>query len=530
MDPMGDYMSAGDIVQVAANVVQNEIGTGARIRITYAQNVVPPLVGYIFIDLDRNPATSIPSVSAVPGIDALVKFKITSSHGDLSFEVEITTAGGTDVELPPKSNLVILRINDDSITIILSKDLFGGRTVFDFFVCSSTQDPGGSFFDRVPDYGLIDFSTSRGQVKVSNPGNSAIDAMVTKAAQSMMFPNLTGLHATVVGDRLQVQVSYSTDVETGRGFPAGATIEGHVYLDTDHRLATGFANAGESPPSWGVDYALYFRLNPRRPFSATLQSFTSRTPGRSAPKELGMGLAFMNDCLARPLGNQVSFDLPLSLLGNSSGDADVRVDSSSAATQMMDILPSQGSLVTALRRIRPVFACTTPAIMITNPRSTAPGDKNDKLLGASACLSLGNDLNGDLLLLKIDYSLLQKSRGTATTNIYLDIDQNPATGMAVSNSDKTIGADYILSYSINLILPRNELVFTVQLMKAGNPAMIYNQLTTPTFGAMGYTLTSIPLDLLNHDDGNMDVLVETVNGSTRLDIAPKNGVFRVVRP
>jgi len=120
-DPLGDQDSQADIVGVGAEVRQD--GEGARIQIEYAQAPMPPLVGYIFIDLDRNPATSVPSVSPLPGIDALVKYQLTFSGGETKVQVDIITQMGTDTHLPPKSTKVRFRIEQNTIGLTLSKDL-----------------------------------------------------------------------------------------------------------------------------------------------------------------------------------------------------------------------------------------------------------------------------------------------------------------------------------------------------------------------------------------------------------------------
>jgi len=527
-DPLGDNDGQADVVELAANSWQD--GQGARIRLRYAQPVQPPLVGYIFIDVDRNPATSVPSVSPLPGIDAVVKYQLTTAGGQLFIRVDIMTQSGTETVLPPKTTKVRFRIDGDLLVITLSRDFFGGISVFDFFVATDKGDVGDSEFDRIPDAGVIDYSTGITQVKVTRPGDNTINATLTDPVQDTVFPDLSALLVKVVDDRLQMVVSYNHSVTSNQAFPFGSRIEGRIYLDTDRRLATGFANGGESPPSLGADYAVQFTLQPRRPFEASLLSFHSRVPNRSAPNELKLGLAFFNDCIAKPSGNQVLFDLPLSLLGDSTGNVFVRVDSVARPANTLDAVPDDGSFAVAARRVRPPFACATSIVEVPDPTDSPQGNKNDELLNARACLSLNNDLNGDLLLLQIDYASLQPVLGSATTKIYLDVDQNPATGMAVSNANATIGADYILSYSINLSPLRPDPVISVQLLRVGSQPQVYNQLTSFTFGPMGFTTISVPLTLLGPDDGNMDMLVETSSGTSRLDVMPNNGVIRVRRP
>lgn len=526
MDPTGDADSQSDVVQVQAQVL--EAGEGTRIKFQFAQPVSPPLVGYVFIDLDRNPSTSVIGVSPVPGIDALVKFRFFMEGTEERVQLDVMTQTGTVVLLPPKTDKARFRVVGDMILLTLSRDLFKGTSLFDFFICVDTGAVGDAQFDRIPDVGIVDFSSGVAQVKISHGGNGSIDATVADAAGDTPFPDLTGFRYRVVGDRLRVTISYNHSVEDSRVYPPNSKIEGRVYLDVDHRLLTGFANAGESPPSLGVDYALRFVLDPRIPMTASLLSLDSRVLGRLILRELNFGLAYRNDGMASRSGKQVQLDLPLSLLGRSDGDASVRVNSVSAAIGSADALPDAGSVWVAANRVQPLFSCSNAPLVVTDVDRPGPGNNNEELLEVRPCLFLNADPNGDVLILQVKYANLRSALGTAATNVYLDVDQNRATGIPVANANTTIGADYMVSYSIgpNLTSPAT---LDIQISKIGGQAQAPAQIAAFTLGSNGTVTLSIPMDLLGKDDGNMSLMVETRSGDARLDIVPNTSSIGVSR-
>jgi hypothetical protein len=525
-DPAGDHESGADVTLVRSRARFSQGIQFTRILVTYAQVPEPPLVGYVFIDIDQNPETGDSSLTAVPGIEAVARYALTFTGNELA----ILTGRGR-VSLSPK----FVTIDENVLEFGIPQEEIGDdNEFFDFFLVTDVGNDGDSIFDRVPDAGVIDYSSGRGILKVPRPGNSAIDFSMKDAAADPAFPDLAELQIKVVrlpdlaGDRLHVRLKYHHSLEGS--FPPNARIQGDVWLDVDKRLMTGFANAGESPPSFGADFAIRFTVDPRRGLSADLLSFRSRTPGRSAPQAVEFGLGELNDCYARRSGNELIFEVPLALLGFSSGEALARVTCRSTTDGALDAAPDEGAVDTLSNQVQLPMNCHTAKTLWSDPDDPLVGDKNDELLSVAGCFSMGNQQNGDLLILQIEYALVQAIADSAVTQIYLDVDQNPATGQMVANADTTIGADFVLSFSMSRGSISNSPVIELRLIQGTARPLIYNQLITAKLGAQGSATISLPLELLNRDDGNLNVLVETSGGDMRQDIAPDRGVIQIRRP
>lgn len=522
MDAVGDHDNQADIVEIDAMPTPD--GSGMRMRLTYAAPIQPPLVGYVFIDVDRDPTTGAPTVSPVPGIDALVKYTLTDTGRGLQVRVEVSTASGMQIFFPPKTDKMRFKVDGNVIRIGLLGELFGGVSVFDFFVATDTGEVGDTVFDRVPDFGVIDYAGGSAQWKVPQPGDDSIDLVVSDALQEVSFPDLATLTLRVIGDRLDIMLSYNHDLDDRRLFPRNGQIIGQIYLDGDRRLATGFANGGLSPPLMGADEVIRFTIHPQRPLAPVL---IRRPSARQQPVELGFGLAFANDCMAWRQGRNVHFQMPLSLLAHPMANAFFRVDSLLTSTREIDALPDDGALVLGEKRVQAPFRCDTEPVD-ARPESE-PNPQQMALIGARACLSLSQGENGDIVLLSIDYTRLSPNPATVTTNVYLDSDQDPLTGSPVSNADTTIGADYVLTFSAQRSFPNAPLSTRVELQESDGRPLEIEQLIHFDFGQPGLVTVSLPLSLLDDDDGNMDIMIETRDEESRLEILPARGLIRLRR-
>ncbi|MCS6805480.1 MAG: hypothetical protein RMM98_12155 [Acidobacteriota bacterium] len=525
-DPLRDHEAPADVTAINA---QAEPAEGIKVTLDFASNVTPTFVCYLFVDADRDLTSSASNVSTVPGIDVLIKLVHGLDRGNVFNRVEVITEAGVQVFFPPKSDKVRVSIADNVLMLKLAKELLGGATVVDFFVCVDTGEVGDMTFDRVPDVGLIDYSAGRPQVKLAGTSRASIDVILHDEPRDAAFPDLASLELRVVGDRLRVTLTFIHSVEGGRDFPAGSKILGQVFFDIDQRLVTGFSHGGESPPLLGADYGLKFILDPRASLEPVILSFSSRLPGRSAPAELQMGLAHRNDCQARRAGRSVTFDVPLVLLGDFPGDVLVRADCQAIPSGASDGLPNQMILAAASRSLRPLPSCTSPPISADDPVDASAGSLNDELIQVKLCLCTVENPNGPLLLIEIAYTDLQKAAGTATTSLFIDTDQNVATGLLIENAGQRIGADYVLSFGIIQPSARVEPTANVQLQRIGAQPQVYNQLTSFAFTPSARTVTTLPLSLLGQDDGAMDLLVITHHGGNRLDVVPNTGIIRVPR-
>lgn len=169
-------------------------------------------------------------------------------------------------------------------------------------------------------------------------------------------------------------------------------------------------------------------------------------------------------------------------------------------------------------------------MLTSDPVDSSVGHLNDELIEVKLCLSTTENPNGPLLLVEIGYADLQKVAGRATTTLFIDTDQNASTGLLIENAGHRLGADYVLSYDIIQPSARAELMSNVQLQRLGAQPQVYNQLTSFAFTPSARTVTTLPLSLLGHDDGAMDLLVVTSHGGNRLDVVPNTGVIRLPRP
>lgn len=526
-DPLRDHEAPADVTAIN---VQAEPPEGIKLTFDFAGDVMPTFVCYLFVDADRNPSSSAPTVSTLPGIDVLIKLIHGLDKGAVFNRVEVATEAGVQVFFPPKSDKVRVLIADNVLVLKLAKELLGGALVVDFFVCVDTGEVGDMTFDRVPDAGLIDYSAGSPHVKFTGTGRASFDVTLQDEPRDAVFPDLSNLELKVVGDRLRATLTFTHGVEGGRDFPSGSKILGQVFFDTDQRLVTGFGHGGESPPLLGADYGLKFILDPRAPFEPVILSFSSRLPGRSAPFELPMGLAHRNDCQARRVGRAVMFDVPLALLGDFPGEVLVRADCQAIPSGAGDGLPNQMLLAAASRSLRPLPSCTGPLTVSGDPVDSSAGHLNDELIEIKLCPSAAEAPNGPLLLVEIGYADLQKAAGRATTSLFIDTDQNAATGLLIEHAGQRLGADYVLSYDIIQPAARAEPMTNVQLQRLGAQPQVYNQLTSFAYTPSARTMTTLPLSLLGHDDGAMDLLVVTSHGSNRLDVVPNTGIIRLPRP
>lgn len=526
-DPTGDVDEGhADILEIAAQLHE---GGGTKFRIVYAEPIMPPVVGYIFIDLDRNPGTSLASISPVPGIEAMVKYQLLPSPAGIAMHVDVTTQFGTRTYDPPKTDQIMYRFtNSQTLVLVLRDTLFSRVSLFDFFVCSDTGTEGDSSFDRVPDAGVIDFSVGLGRVKVHAKGDESINVTWLDAPYDSSFPDLISLRVRVIENRLRLVVEYNHNVAGGEGFPTGASLKGRIVIDKDRRLTTGFDNGGESPPLLGADYAIVFTKLIREPLTASLLSFASRSPNRSPTHELKMGLAFVNDCLVLAQANKMTFEVPLSLLGYSEGDVHVRCESFIEPGNGRDALPDQGAYNAGSGRAVLLLTCTTPNAQRDDSADATDGQRNDELLAVSGCLSLNNPLNGDVLLLQIHHAELKPLVNSSRARIYIDTDQNPQTGTRIANADTTIGADFIFEYRIDL--SNQSPAYFVEFTRNNRPSEVYRQLASFKLGTDGLASISLPLSLLDNDDGNLNIMVETAIRTSRSDILPNVGMFQISRP
>jgi hypothetical protein len=288
-------------------------------------------------------------------------------------------------------------------------------------------------------------------------------------------------------------------------------------MDSDRRLATGFANSGQTPPTMGIDHQLRLMIDALTGIKPELLK-DENGDGELEDEETPMGLPF-NDLFMRLAGNRILLRIPLAYLGASDGSTALAVtnlNTREILTGIIDRLPDSGAWDLKTDALLPKQACRAPSREVDDPADDslgAFGYDNDELVHASVCL-------GDqAILFAIDYENYLLSNDGATL-IFLDTDRNAATGWAITNlaGDTTIGADYVLrSYWDDVGLKQ-----TTHLYRTLAPETVQTacQFATPTQAKCLYL--SLPLESIGFPTGPMDILIKSASWGGGGDILLSN--------
>ena len=202
-----------------------------------------------------------------------------------------------------------------------------------------------------------------------------------------------------MGDQLHLSLTYSHSVDVMH-LPSGNDgLFVWVDLDSDRRLATGFANTGQTPPAMGVDHQLRLQIDA---LAGIVPELLKDANGDGEPENSPMGLPF-NDMFMRLSGNRIFLRIPLSYLGYGDGSGALAVSSLNTReilTGVVDRLPDSGAW--DLKNNAPLAkqVCTAASREIDDPADDSVGAfgmDNDELVHASICL--GNQA----ILFAIDY-------------------------------------------------------------------------------------------------------------------------------
>lgn len=482
-DPAGDFPDA-DITDLSCDAGEGVL----YVRIDLARDPAGSYGGAVFVDADRNPSTGYREGT---GADYLYDFSVMP----IVYAEPLVSATLNDDPVSEDT----LSCSGSQVEIAIPLDASGGGGADpDLFAATYAGTAGGLAFDRVPDYGVV--NAGNGEVRVPG-GNARMSAGFQDRAGDAPSGDVTGLDMDVRDGVLDLLVTYATPVEDGGSYPGG-DLKGWILIDADQNLATGFMNAEEAPPSFGIDYRLDYTIGSLLGTGASLEKAGPGLAEEGYAETAGVPLgAPYNDAVFLVAGNQAFFRIPLTLLGSDDGRASIVLDSfpldelSSAGE--LDQVPDTGAgaIDSATGRILPPLAYTGQPVLSSDRAGDSAGFGYD----GDDIVSVETGYAGSILLVNVTYASLEPDDGAITT-LFFDTDQ---------------AGDGLF-----------ESAFVYSLYNGKLDALLVGD-TGGVFGASGvrHLVTmrgnsihaSVPLELLN-DDGKLDHYVETALVPSRASI------------
>lgn len=470
-DPTGDFIFP-DITNLDAKKINENIEIIITCKDAVTGEGSSTVSGTVFLDTDQNYSTG------DNGFDYTYNFNIINI---IYAEPVITTSLNYDAI----ANSLSLNNNKIFITIPLSalKKKDGN---INLVATIHGQMAGAIEFDRSPDSGVLNVAT--GAVEVPFPGiSSATGNIKDSSKQKSSSVDITDINTIIKDGNLYLLVTYDKSIGPEK-VSYGEDILGKVYIDIDQKLSTGFKNIGEVPPTFGIDYILDYSIGTLSGTSANIQKAENNADFQKTINT-PIGPPY-NDASFKIKDNQILITIPLGLLGYDDGNMDIAVESTTIQGLLnadFDLVPDieKGALITKDGTIRPLLSCTEPKITIND----IPGDSfgkgydGDDFTGIDACYS------NKTLLLTISYTSYSLDDASITT-IYFD-----------TNNDKDIIPDYIFMYQIY-----NGVLKSFFSSRTNVVPIEYTQLISMK-GDKIYI--SIPLELMDNDDGNMNIYSES---------------------
>nr|WP_321429294.1 hypothetical protein [uncultured Methanolobus sp.] len=514
-DTIGDFET-----QDISSLDVSSDGNNLYITITCIDSVADySFYGAVFVDTDQNVLTGY----ADNGADYVYQFSYMS--------------------IIYSDPMVTTTINDD--TLYIDSLYADGNQIFITLPLSALGNDDGNMnvvvalhdqmvkalnFDRAPDQGV--FNTATGSVETS--GQSLAGGTVTDKTGDSSSADIQEMSASVTNGVLNIEVTYNQNIEPS-GYSYGEDITGWISIDADQKLATGFTNTEQAPPTFGVDYRIEYAVGTLTGTDASIKMIKTGSEiaklGYSDTKSTPIGVPY-NDAVCKVSGDKVFLGIPLTMLGNDDGNMYITADSFSLQGSLggeMDSTPDngQGALNTADGTIKPLMAYGADTKTLTDAAgdSTGFGYDGDEITSADI------DFADNAMLITVTYGSLSMDDGAITT-VYFDTSQD--------NSP-----DYMLSFG----LYNGDLSGTMFGMYNGEYSLVEaTHLITMQRNKM---YLSIPAEFLP-DDGNMDIFIETAlvpygtkipsskraetgtvyvnpdsDGRTLYDRAPDTGVFTI---
>ena len=466
-DPIGDFDSP-DITSITSEVKDGYL----YIKLDFAESLEGKnCAGGVFLDTDKNPNTGYNEGS---GADYVYTYNVIS----IIYSDPIVSAILND-------NIVnenTLSISGSQLFISIPLSMLGNdEGDMDIFVASHSGI-SAFFFDRTPDYGVL--NTITGELSIPVQAENLEGSFQDKAGDSFGSTDITGIETRVHDGVFDIQLTYKNNVESD-------DVHGWILIDSDQSIATGFTNTGEVPPSFGVDYRLEYTIGSMLGTQASMTAKNGEpdSMGYMAERGIPIGMPY-NDAMFLVSGNLVVFRLPLGLLDFDDGKVSLVVNSFPVrdVSGEMEQVPEleEGALDTGTGEIRHLLTYTENPIEITDPAgdSTGFGYDGDDLTSVEIGYS------DNIMLLTITYTELKITDGAITT-VFFDTDQS---------AEKF--SEYTFMYSFYNGLLGAQIFGNMD----GTYGMRNAKHLISRKGNRMYL--SIPLESLK-DEGNMDIYIET---------------------
>ena len=497
-DPIGDFPYP-DITRLDVNISGNNL----IIEITHASNVFNPLgsntaAGIIFMDTDQNQTTGINDTGH--GADFVIEYSVNKYYN-----IANLMNSNTSINIGSR-----VSINNKKIIFTIPLSLLADDGEMNIFVATRDLIWIGDTFDRVPDYGVL--NTSNGLVEVPFPGNKFAGGVITDLNDSG-YPDIRKVNVSINKGNLDIVITYKENL-FDYSLSKGACAK--INLDSDQRLATGFTNTGENPPTFGVDVRINYCVSVLMGTSAYIEKIIS---DGNEMHGINIGLPY-NDGTFNYEGNQTFLSIPLGLLDFYEGNLFLNVLSYNPGTfpslSDTDYVPDYGigALNTSDGKIQPLVSCINNWVTIIDPNndSVGYGYDGDEITKVDVCNAI-NSIIAKTTLKSFDLD------DAASINIYFDIDQNPNTGVKVSNKANTIGSEYMISSA------HNDYGILHTYLSSSNNAQQTDQFAIPVGKQIVMT---VPLESIGRDDGSVDILAQTSDYPyLEYDIAPNTGIIRL---
>lgn len=481
-DPTGDFFFP-DIKELSTDTVNGNL----EIVITCTDSLIgEDISGAVFIDTDQDHTTA---YAKGTGADYVYQYSVMS----IIYSDPIKSVTLNDDMIDENT----LYIEGNRIIITISLNMLGNDDGnMDVFVATHTQIVKALDFDRAPDFGVL--NTVDGSVQEQFP-TSIGGGTLTDNTGDAGIADIRELDAKVENGRLKIEITYSNNVEPGY-LSYGDDHNGWIYLDTDQKLATGFTNTEQAPPTFGVDYRIEYTIGNILGTDASIKMIDTDSDltltGYTQTTGISIGVPY-NDASFRVNENKVYLDIPLGLLGYNEGNMDIVVDSFTVGglvNSEMDRIPEQGALDTDTGSIKTLLSCVDRKVIMSDPAgdSMGFGVDGDDITSFDACYS------GSTLLLTVGYTELELDDGAITT-ISFDTDQNGYSecmlvyalynGKLGANMFGEYGGKYGVREATHLITMKGKKMYI-----------------------------SIPMEFLDNDDGSMNMNVETALIMTTAEI------------
>ncbi|MHC1576902.1 MAG: hypothetical protein ACXQTE_06060 [Methanosarcinaceae archaeon] len=482
-DPTGDFYFP-DIKELSVDIENGDL----EIIITCTDSLIgEDISGAVFIDTDQDHTTA---YARGTGADYVYQYSVIS----IIYSDPIRSVTLNDDMIDENT----LYIENDRMIITIPLSMLGNDDGnMDVFVTTHTQLVKALDFDRAPDFGVL--NTVDGSVQEQFPTDIG-GVTLTDPAGDAGIADMRLLDAKVENGRLEIEITYSNNVEP-EYLSYGDDNNGWIYLDTDQKLATGFTNTEQAPPTFGVDHMIEYTIGNVLGTDASIRTIDTDSDltltGYTQTTGISIGVPY-NDASFRVNGNKVYLDIPLGLLGYDEGNMDIVVDSFTVGGLMnseIDRIPEQGALDTGIGSIKNLHSCVYQKVIMSDPAgdSLGFGVDGDDITSFDACYS------GSTLLLTVGYTELELDDGAITT-ISFDTDQNGHSErmLVYALYNGKLGANIFGEYEGRYGVREATHLITMK----GNKMYI-----------------SIPMEFLGNDDGSMNMNVETALISTKAEIS-----------